>query len=348
MIRAQLAKHFAQFMLDLTLQAEAGVTVLFGPSGAGKTLTLDCLAGFVACDSGRILLDDRLLFDAAAGVNLSPQQRNCGYVFQDHALFPHMSVRQNLLFAAERLPRLERHRRVAETMERFRMSEFAERLPEQLSGGQKQRCSVARALIGEPRMLLLDEPAQGLDLLLRNELYEIVRQVRSEYKIPILLVTHDLAECFELGDTMLVLQSGRVLQTGTPTAVYERPASADVARLLGIANVFEAEILALDPGRDTSRLRVMGQELAGAYLPGRLIGDRVRLCIPASGLRVARGPGQNCIPARLEAVTELPDTVRLQFEPRMTVEMPRAQYDPRERPAEWSIEIPAAAIRSAL
>jgi molybdate transport system ATP-binding protein len=348
MIRAQMVKRFDEFTLDVTIQADAGVTVLFGPSGAGKTLTLDCLAGFVACDAGRVLLDDRLLFDAAARVNLPPQQRHCGYVFQDHALFPHMTVRQNLLFAAERLPGLERHRRVAETMERFRIIEFAARLPHQLSGGQKQRCSVARSLIGQPRMLLLDEPAQGLDLLLRNELYEIVRQVRSEYKIPILLVTHDLAECFELGDMMLVLQAGKVLQTGAPITVYERPVSADVARLLGIANLFEAEVLALDPGRDTSRLRVMGNELIGPYLPGRLIGDRVRICVPASGLRVSSGAGQNCIPARLISITELPDTVRLRFAPEMTMEIPRAQYDPHDRFVEWSIEIPASAIRAAL
>ena len=127
MIEARIAKRFAagvesaEFSLNLELRAAAGVTVLFGASGSGKTLTLDCIAGFVAPDSGRILLDDQILFDAAAKVNLRPQDRNCGYVFQNYALFPHMTVRENLAFAAERRPRLERHRRVNEMIEKFQL-----------------------------------------------------------------------------------------------------------------------------------------------------------------------------------------------------------------------------------
>src|SRR5262249_34567633 len=159
-------------------QAGAGVTVLFGPSGAGKTLTLDSIAGFIPPDEGRILLDDEILFDGAARVHLSPQDRNCGYVFQNYALFPHMTLRENLAFAAERKPRLERHRRVNEMIDRFHLQDTAGRRPHEVSGGQKQRCSIARALIAEPKLLLLDEPAQGLDAQLRSELYEILRQVR--------------------------------------------------------------------------------------------------------------------------------------------------------------------------
>src|SRR6202521_5379703 len=168
MLQARLRKSFAPrpdsagFTLDLEFAAAAGVTVLFGPSGAGKTLILDSIAGFVRPDEGRILLDDALLFDGATGVHLPPQARNCGYVFQNYALFPHMSLRENLEFAAERRPRLERHRRVNEMLERFRLTEAAGRNPHELAGGQRQRCSIARALIGGPRLLLLDEPTQGL------------------------------------------------------------------------------------------------------------------------------------------------------------------------------------------
>src|SRR3984893_14722912 len=185
MIQARIRKTFpalkdsSGFSLDVDFRAAAGITVLFGPSGAGKTMVLDSIAGFVRPDEGRILLDDAILFDGAARVHLSPQARNCGYVFQRYALFPHMTLRENLAFAAERRPRLERHRRVNEMIERFHWTEAAGRRPHELSGGQRQRCSIARALIGAPKLLLLDEPAQGLDALLRQDFYDALRQVRA-------------------------------------------------------------------------------------------------------------------------------------------------------------------------
>src|SRR5882762_8334468 len=169
MLNARLRKSFAPrpdsagFSLDLEFSASAGVTVLFGPSGAGKTLVLDSIAGFVRPDEGRILLDNEILFDGVTGVCLPPQARHCGCVFQNYALFPHMTLRQNLEFAAERRPRLERHRRVNELIDKFRLADVAGRKPHEVSGGQKQRCSIARALVGAPKILLLDEPGQGLD-----------------------------------------------------------------------------------------------------------------------------------------------------------------------------------------
>src|SRR5438876_4167072 len=244
MIHARIGKRFAPgpesagFELNLELKAAAGVTVLCGASGSGKTLTLDCIAGVVRPDSGRILLDDEILYDAAAKVSLRPQRRNCGYVFQNYALFPHMTLRENLAFAAERKPRLERHRRVNEMLEKFQLGGVSGRRPHEVSGGEKQRCSIARALIGEPRLLLLDEPARGLDAPLRAALYGTLRQVRADFSIPILLVTHDLDECFELGGEMLILRDGQVAQTGAPKDVLAQPASVEVARLLGILNVF--------------------------------------------------------------------------------------------------------------
>src|SRR5258708_17718344 len=142
MLAARLKKTFPQrddsaaFSLDVEFEAASGVTVLFGPSGSGKTLTLDSIAGFVRPDEGRILLEGEILFDANAAVHLAPQARNCGYVFQNYALFPHMTLRQNLEFAAERRPRLERHRRVNELLEKFRLSDAAGRRPHESSGGQ--------------------------------------------------------------------------------------------------------------------------------------------------------------------------------------------------------------------
>ena len=354
MISARLRKTFparpdsAPFSLELEFQATAGVTVLFGPSGSGKTLTLDLIAGFVRPDDGRILLDDEILFDGAAGVNLPPQARNCGYVFQNYALFPHMTLRQNLEFAAERRARLERHRRVNEMLEKFRLVDAAGRRPHEVSGGQRQRCSIARALIGAPKLLLFDEPAQGLDAPLRAEFYEVLRQVRADFKTPTLLVTHSLDECFELGEEMLVLREGRIVQSGTPAAILEQPANVDVARLLGIFNLLPAEIRALDPGRNTSKVQMGEYELEGPYFPGHLKGDRVTVCVRPERLSVlARNgkPGVNQIPAQLERTVERPQWMRLEFAGGIAVDLARADYERVRDTKDWAIEFPRESLR---
>jgi molybdate transport system ATP-binding protein len=338
----------AAFTLELEFRAGAGITVLFGPSGAGKTLTLDCIAGFASPEEGRILLDDEILFDAAAGVNLPPRARHCGYVFQNYALFPHMTLRQNLAFAAERRPRLERHRKVNEMLERFHLGDAAGRRPHELSGGQKQRCSIARALIGSPRLLLLDEPARGLDAPLRVEFYDLLRQVRAEFRLPTVLVTHDLEECFELGDEMLILREGRLVQGGAPRAIVERPANVEVARLLGTFNLLPTDILELDPQRNLSRLRVNEFELAGPYLPGRFRGDRVWLCVrPDQLTATARdgAPGANQAPAQLVRTVEMSRSVRLEFSGGIKVEMPRAEYEKQKHNKEWVVGFPQQTLR---
>ena len=354
MIQARIRKQFAPgpesagFSLEIEFQTASGITVLFGPSGAGKTLTLDSIAGFVRPDEGRILVDDEILFDGASGVHLAPRARRCGYVFQNYALFPHMTLRKNLEFAVERTPRLERHRRVNEMLEKFHLAEVSGRRPYELSGGQKQRCSIARALIGSPRLLLLDEPARGLDAPLRNELYSVLRQVRQEFGIPVLLVTHDLEECFELGDEMLVLREGRIVQSGPPRKILEQPANVDVARLLGLYNLLPVEIRGLDPGRNSSRLRFQDFELTGPYFPGRLIGDRVWLCIRPEALQVAPRngrPGSNQMAATLLRVVEKPQCTRLEFTGEIAVEVERAEFEKLKNVKEWLIEFPQSNLR---
>ncbi|HEY2842548.1 MAG TPA: ABC transporter ATP-binding protein [Bryobacteraceae bacterium] len=354
MIQARLRKSFparpdsAPYSLDVEFQAAAGITVLFGPSGSGKTLTLDLIAGFVRPEDGRILLDDQILFDGAAGVCLIPQARNCGYVFQDYALFPHMTLRQNLEFAAERRPRLERHRRVNEMLEKFRLNDAAGRRPHEVSGGQRQRCSIARALIGAPKLLLFDEPAQGLDAPLRAEFYEILRQVRGDFKTPMILVTHSLDECFQLGEEMLVLREGRLVQSGSPRAILNQPANIDVARLLGVFNLIPAEIRALDPGRNSSKVQMGEHELEGPYFPGHLKGDRVTICVRPELLTVvARNgrPGPNQIPAQLERAVEKPQWMRLEFAGGISVDVTRPDYERVRDTKDWLIEFPREALR---
>jgi len=354
MIQARIRKHFAAaresaaFTLDLDLSSGEGITVLFGPSGSGKTLTLDAIAGFLRPDEGRILLDDEILFDAAAGVHVPPQSRHCGYVFQNYALFPHMTLRENLEFAAERRPRLERHRRVGEMLEKFRLGEVAGRRPHEVSGGQKQRCSIARALIGGPKVLLLDEPARGLDAPLRAELYDVLRQVREDFRTPMILVTHDLEECFALGEEMLVLHDGRLAQSGPPRRILDQPATLEVAKMLGLYNLLQVEVRALDPARNTCRLKLEDHELTGPYLPGRLRGDRVWLYVrPEQLLAHPRDgkPGPNQVPARLARSAERPASVRLEFEGGFAVDVPRAEYERNKLVRDWTVEFPASVLR---
>jgi len=354
MLDARIRKRFPPgpdstgFVLELDLRAGPGVTVLFGPSGAGKTLTLDCIAGFVPPDAGRILLDDEMLFDGERRVSVPPQKRHCGYVFQSYTLFPHMSLRKNLDFALQGTPRLDRHRRINEMLQRFSLADVAGRRPHQVSGGQQQRCSIARAIIRPRRLLLLDEPARGLDAPLRQDLYAIIRQVNEELRVPVLFVSHDLDECFALAGEMIVLSEGRIVQTGSPKEIVNKPASPDVVRMLGVSNLLRMEVRALDPGRNSSRLRYNDVELAGPYLPGKLIGDQVWICVRPDLLvaspREGR-PAPNQVPATLVHAAETPQGVRLKFAGDVVVEMTGSIEEIR-RTKDWVIEFPASELRA--
>jgi molybdate transport system ATP-binding protein len=354
MIQARLRKRFparphaAGFALELEFAAGSGVTVLFGPGGSGKTLTLDLIAGFERPDDGRILLDGAILYDHDAGVCLAPQARHTGYVFQNGALFPHMTIRENLAFAAERRPPLERHRRVNETLEQFLLVDVAGRRPHEVSGIERQRCAIARALIGGPRLLMIDQPAHGFDALERAELGRLLRQIRGEFATPVLLVSQDLAECCELGDHMLVLREGKLAQCGTPREILDRPANVDVARLLGVFNLLPAEVRALDPGRNSSKIRLGQFDLDGPYYPGRLKGDRVTICVRPEQLTAlprSGKPGPNQIPAHLERAVERPQWVRLEFAGGIAVDVTRADYENLRGAGEWLIGFPREALR---
>lgn len=353
MILARLKKRFpagrdsAGFLLDVEVQTSAPVTVLFGPSGAGKTLTLDAIAGFIRPDEGRIMIGDDLLFDGAAKVHLPTQVRRCGYVFQNYALFPNMTLRQNLEFASDFRPKLGRHRKVNEMIERFRLAEVAGRRPHELSGGQKQRCSIARSLLADPRVLLLDEPARGLDPTLRAELYDVLREVRTEFEMPIVLVTHDLDECFELGDRMFIFKDGRVVQQGTPTEIFDKPAGLPVAQLLGVYNLLQAEVVLLDPGRNLSTLHYEGSEITGPYLPGKFKGDRVWICVRPEELRPfpRSRPAANQIAVQFKRATPRPGAMRLEFDRQILADIPRYEYEQCKHSKDWVVEFPSVTLR---
>lgn len=340
------------FELNVHFCAGSGVTVVSGASGAGKTLLLNCLGGFARADEGRILVHDELLFDAATHIHLPPQRRRCGYIFQDHALFPHMTVRENLRFAASaarqsRGRTLNRHRRVQEMLEAFELSELASRKAAQLSGGQKQRAALARILVSEPRLLLLDEPTRGLDLRLRRAFYEVLRETHRRLEIPIVLVTHDLDECLELADWVYLLDRGRVLQSGEKEAVFGRPASVEIARSLGIYNLLPARIAGLDPGRDASRLSVLEQELEGPYLPGRLIGDTGYLCVREAEMRVHAPAGRaagNTLWLRVADWSATTQGVRVVFEHGVAAQVSESEFEKLRGQDRLAVEIPRSAV----
>ena len=340
------AKESAAFSLDVCFEARDGVTALFGPSGAGKSLTLRAIAGFTRPDRGRIVVDGQTLFDGSRGLDTPARKRRVGYLFQQQALFPHMSVRGNLEFAADGLPRGSRAR-VDELLERFRIASVAGRRPAEISGGERQRCAIARALIGRPRLLLLDEPAQGLDRGLRREFHDVLRDLRSTHRIPMLLVTHDLAEAFALADDLFVYQDGRIIQQGPPRQVYERPMSAEAARLLGIPCVLEGRLLEADISGRPGSIETSGLVLAAPFEGAGGPGDQVGFCIRPEAVRAAPrngalAPRQTGV--RLRRAVEAADHVLLEFEGGLAATVAPEAWAAARGAREWALEFPAGAL----
>lgn len=228
---------------ELSLEADSpSVTVLFGPSGSGKTTILRCLAGLERPESGSIRFGADTWLDTERRIFSPPQARPIGYLFQDYALFPHLTVEGNIAYGMRRA-RSERGARVAELLQRFALDGLAGRHPSQLSGGQRQRVALARALATEPRLLLLDEPLSALDASSRDLVRRELRSLLSHLKIPTLLVTHDRVESLALGDRMLVVAEGRILQDGPVHEVFSRPLNLSVAEIVGVETVAPGRVV---------------------------------------------------------------------------------------------------------
>jgi molybdate transport system ATP-binding protein len=337
MTRARTGKKVPPGLsLDVDLTVGPGITALYGPPGAGKTLLLECIAGFVRPDSGRILVEDAIVFDAESGVDLPPRRRNVGYVPRGGALFPHLTLRGNLLFAGARLRRLERHRRVNETLERFGIAGSAGLHPADAPPGVRLRCAIARALIAAPRLLLLDD--YGMDEALLGS-------VREFSPCPVLMAAGDPDLCFA-ADALALIEAGRILQRGEPARVLDSPESPEAARLLGIANVFQASIAALDPGRGTSRLEMEGFALTGPYVPGHLRGDRVWVAVAPGNVRVyAAGAPAGAIAVQLVRAAPRARSVRLEFDHGIVADVPHREFALAKDNKDWRVEFPPGALR---
>jgi molybdate transport system ATP-binding protein len=345
-----LPKTSQEFSLDLHLQTESTSVALLGPSGSGKSVTLNCIAGFVTPDEGRILVNDELFFDSRERISRPPRLRYCGYLSQEHALFPHMTIRQNLLFAAESRPRekrrggggLARRRAINEILETFELTGLADRRPDQLSGGQKQRAALARVLVNEPRVLLLDEPTRGLDARLRENFYSLFDTVRERLKTPLLLVTHDLDECLRLAEYVFYIEAGRIVQSGTRDEILTRPATLSMARSLGIYSCVPAEVIALDPGRKLSRISAAGLVIETCYLPGRLLGDHGHVCIRNSEITPLdhSASGVNCFAVSVLRATPAADGIRLELDGDLSLTVNQERWLALGRPTHLTVHIP--------
>ena len=252
-------RHLGGFQLDVQATVSLGLTALLGISGAGKSLTLRSLVGLLRPDEGRITLNGRVLFDSQQRLFLPPQLRRIGYVPQHSALFPQQTVAEQIRFAlpprprgaAARLTRSQQAARVTELLSVLELDGLARRYPDALSGGQQRRVALARALAADPELLVLDEPFSALDVPVRERLYELLRDLRQRFALPLILVTHDRAEVEQLADTVVVLHQGHVVQLGSVEEVYRTPSTPEVARLVGQNNLFVGQ-LAIPPSMQES------------------------------------------------------------------------------------------------
>jgi len=237
---------------------EGRITSVLGPSGCGKTTTLNLIAGFLDPDSGAISFGDQIVADPARGIAVPSNRRNLGMVFQSYALWPHLSIGENVAYGLKmrKVPRAERNLAIRRALQRVRLETHIDRFPHELSGGQQQRVALARAIAYSPHILLFDEPLSNLDAQLREEMRLELKEIHRAIGVTAIYVTHDQAEAMSLSDTIVVMGEGEVLQVGTPRQLYEEPADVNVARFIGKTNVLEATLV--DRQQDFARVMVRG------------------------------------------------------------------------------------------
>jgi molybdate transport system ATP-binding protein len=261
-LSASLRKSFPGaergFSLAVDFSAAAGFTILFGPSGSGKTTLLDCVAGLATPDAGRIAVGERVLFDAGSRIDVPVAKRGVGYVLQDLALFPHLTVEQNTEYGLAHLPRLMRKERAAAMLHEFHIEHLRQQRPREISGGERQRVALARALVTDPCVLLLDEPLAALDATTKAKILDDLRRWNQAHRIPILYVTHSREEVIALGERVLVMEQGRIIAQGSPHEVLGAPFQETVAQLAGFENIFDATVWLVHEDRGTMTCRLPG------------------------------------------------------------------------------------------
>jgi molybdate transport system ATP-binding protein len=258
-IRKTFPSTERKFSLDVDFSAQPGFTILFGASGSGKTTLLDCVAGLTTPDVGRIAVGERVMFDASTRAIVPVAKRGVGYVLQDLALFPHLTVEQNTEYGIAHLPRAARKQRAATMLQEFRIDHLRQQRPSEISGGERQRVALARALVTDPSVLLLDEPLAALDAATKAKILDDLRRWNQAHGIPILYVTHNREEVVALGERVLVMELGRIIAQGTPHEVLSAPLLETVAQLAGFENIFDANVESIHEDRGTMICRLLNE-----------------------------------------------------------------------------------------
>lgn len=252
MLEVNIEKSMGNFKLKSSFKAEKGVLGILGPSGCGKSMTLKCISGLYVPDRGIIKLNDKILFSSESKINIPPRKRNIGYVFQNYALFPHLTVYKNIAYGIRGLESEERNKKVKQMIERMQLAGLENHYPSQLSGGQQQRTALARTLITEPDLLFLDEPLSALDshvkYLLEKELVSIIK---DNYDGIVLLVTHNVEEAYRICSSIMIMEKGQNLQAGNKNEIIDTPESLTAARITGCKNLLPVDVLRMEDGQYT-------------------------------------------------------------------------------------------------
>jgi len=300
----KITKKYKDFTLAVNMESHGKALGLLGASGSGKSLTLRCLAGIETADQGYIRLNDRVLFDSQRGINISPRNRNIGLLFQSYALFPHMTVIENIKIAMK--DRIKSRQRLERLLAMFSLENLQHRYPWQLSGGEQQRVAMARVLAYEPELLLLDEPFSALDSRLKELIFPELKLALSEYGRELIMVSHSKGELYQFCDSLAVLEQGAMVEYGSRDRIFARPQKAATARLIGCSNISRArrtaeyELMALDWGLSLRTRERVTEDI-------RFVG------IFARNLRLANHAGENSMQAELLELLEGQEELKLFF-----------------------------------
>jgi molybdate transport system ATP-binding protein len=301
MLKIEVKKTLPGFKLDVKLSADNGILAILGPSGSGKTMTLQSVAGLIKPDEGFVELNGRVLFDSRNKINLPVQQRRVGFVFQHYALFPHLTVRDNIAYGLRGRTKPEIDARISQLLVTMNIEGLENRSPRQLSAGQQQRVAIARALAPEPEVLLLDEPFSALDPLLKERLELELLDLQKIFAGSILFVTHDLNEGYKLGSTVAVYHSGRIIQHDKKQAVFSSPCNRNVAKMTGMRNLIEGVIAGIDGNNVDIGIPSWGCNLkvisdnAGSFH----INQEIILGIRPEYIQLTHKPGENVLQSKV-------------------------------------------------
>jgi molybdate transport system ATP-binding protein len=306
LLEVQIKRTLPGFNLDVAFSVDGEILGVLGPSGSGKTMTLHCIAGLIRPDKGFIKLNDRVLFDSSQKINLPSKVRKVGIVFQNYALFPHLTAGENIAYGINHLSRQEVSQRVHDLIDKIGLSGLQNRYPGQLSAGQQQRVAVARAIAPEPEILLLDEPFSALDILIKEQLEMEIMDLRQFYKGNIILVTHDLAEAYRVSSRIAIYESGKVIQCDRKEKLISSPANQKVAKIMRLRNFIRGVVTDIEDKNIWVSIPELGGNIkvtANGY-KNLVVNQPITIGVRPEHIRAVAYPGQNTFEGTLNSSVE--------------------------------------------